>query len=243
MFVLRNSASSFGKTNGHFTNFGRFAEFRSSTRYLAQTVEQAVNRHFFENENFFRKFRKSKNSRRMSSSDSESEADKLADDIRSISIGGFTWATLLDQIEKDKFKNIIILTGAGISTSAGIPDFRTKGTGLYDNLQEYNLPYAEAVFDISYFRSKPQAFYTLAKEIMPGKYAPTLTHHFIKFLDDKGILLRCYTQNIDGLERLAGLNEDKLVEAHGTFATSKCIKCHYKVESDVINPGMVYSEF
>ena len=66
-------------------------------------------------------------------------------------------------------------------------DFRTKGTGLYDNLQEYNLPYAEAVFDISYFVSKPQPFYTLSKEIMPGKYAPTLTHHFIKFLDEKGM--------------------------------------------------------
>ena len=138
-------------------------------------------------------------------------------------------------ISEEKFKNIIILTDAGISTSAGIPDFRTKGTGLYDNLQEYNLPYAEAVFDISYFRNKPQAFYTLAKEIMPGKYAPTITHHFIKYLHDKKILLRCYTQNIDGLERLAGLDDEKLVEAHGTFATSRCIKCRDFVEKDIIN--------
>jgi NAD-dependent SIR2 family protein deacetylase len=37
-----------------------------------------------------------------------------------------------------------------------------------------------------------------------------------------GILRRCYTQNIDGLERLAGLDDEKLVEAHGTFATSRC---------------------
>ena len=118
-------------------------------------------------------------------------------------------------------------------------DFRTKGTGLYDNLQEYNLPYAEAVFDINYFRNKPQAFYTLAKEIMPGKYAPTITHHFIKYLDDKEILLRCYTQNIDGLERLAGLDDEKLVEAHGTFATSRCIKCKDSIEKDVIDQGLV----
>ena len=117
-------------------------------------------------------------------------------------------------------------------------DFRTKGTGLYDNLQEYNLPYAEAVFDISYFRNKPQAFYTLAKEIMPGKYAPTITHHFIKYLHDKKILLRCYTQNIDGLERLAGLDDEKLVEAHGTFATSRCIKCRDFVEKDIIDKGL-----
>ena len=117
-------------------------------------------------------------------------------------------------------------------------DFRTKGTGLYDNLQEYNLPYAEAVFDINYFRNKPQAFYTLAKEIMPGKYAPTITHHFIKYLHDKEILLRCYTQNIDGLERLAGLDEEKLVEAHGTFATSRCIKCKDSIQKDVIDEGL-----
>ena len=74
---------------------------------------------------------------------------------------------------------------------------------------------------------------------MPGKYAPTITHHFIKYLHDKEILLRCYTQNIDGLERLAGLDEEKLVEAHGTFATSRCIKCKDSIQKDVIDEGLV----
>ena len=54
--------------------------------------------------------------------------------------------------------SIIVMVGAGASVSAGIPDFRTPGTGLYSNLQKYNLPYAEAVFDIQYFRHNPAPF-------------------------------------------------------------------------------------
>ena len=49
-------------------------------------------------------------------------------------------------------KNIICMTGAGISVSAGIPDFRTPGTGLYSNLSKYNLPEPECMFDLDYFR-------------------------------------------------------------------------------------------
>jgi len=50
------------------------------------------------------------------------------------------------------FKNVVILSGAGVSVSAGIPDFRTPGTGLYDNLQKYNLPEPEDVFDLDFYR-------------------------------------------------------------------------------------------
>nr|KAF6290048.1 sirtuin 2 [Pipistrellus kuhlii] len=76
----------------------------------------------------------------------------------------------------ERCRRVICLVGAGISTSAGIPDFRSPSTGLYANLQK-----------------------------------------------EKGLLLRCYTQNIDTLERVAGLEPEDLVEAHGTFYTSHCI--------------------
>jgi NAD-dependent histone deacetylase SIR2 len=109
-------------------------------------------------------------------------------------------------------------TGAGISTSAGIPDFRSPETGLYANLARLNLPYAEAVFDISYFRDKPEPFYTLAQELYPGKYRPTITHSFITLLHKKGLLLKLFTQNIDCLEREAGVPGDTIIEAHGSFA-------------------------
>ena len=109
-------------------------------------------------------------------------------------------------IKEGRIKKICVLVGAGISCSAGIPDFRSPGTGIYYNLQEYNLPNPEAMFEL-------------------GKYKPTYAHHFLKLLENKGILLRVYSQNIDGLDRLAGLSETVLVEAHGSFATASCIEC------------------
>ena len=53
---------------------------------------------------------------------------------------------IVNYIQEKKVKNIIVMTGAGISTSAGIPDFRSKTFGLYDRLKEYNLPFPEAIF-------------------------------------------------------------------------------------------------
>ncbi|XP_052800890.1 uncharacterized protein LOC128231753 isoform X2 [Mya arenaria] len=133
-------------------------------------------------------------------------------------------------LQSESVKNIVVVAGAGISTPSGIPDFRTPGTGLYDNLQQYKIPYPEAIFDIDYFHVNPRPFFTLAKELYPsGKYRPNYIHYFLRLLHDKGMLLRMYTQNIDGLERLAGIPEDKMVEAHGTFATATCTMCKQKL--------------
>lgn len=106
-----------------------------------------------------------------------------------------------------------------------VPDFRSPNTGLYANLARLNLPYAEAVFDISYFRQNPDPFYVLAKELYPGNYSPTISHVFISLLAKKGLLRMLFTQNIDCLERQAGVPGDLIVEAHGSFATQRCIEC------------------
>ncbi|KAI8987422.1 DHS-like NAD/FAD-binding domain-containing protein [Mycotypha africana] len=135
--------------------------------------------------------------------------------------------------EKD-VKNIIVMSGAGISTAAGIPDFRSKETGLYHNLQKFDLPYAEAVFDIDYFVERPEPFYALAKELYPGKYLPTKTHYFVKLLHEKGLLLRNFTQNIDTLERMTGLDDKYIIEAHGSFATASCVECKTKADSHYV---------
>ncbi|KAG0414192.1 hypothetical protein HPB47_008620, partial [Ixodes persulcatus] len=73
-------------------------------------------------------------------------------------------------------KNVIAMIGAGISTAAGIPDFRSPTSGIYSKLGKYNLPSPEAIFEIGYFR-------------------PTLSHYFLRLLHEKGLLLRLYTQD------------------------------------------------
>lgn len=137
-------------------------------------------------------------------------------------------------ILKGRSKNIVVMAGAGISTPSGIPDFRTPGSGLYDNLQQYKIPYPEAIFDIMYFYNNPKPFFALAKELYPGNFRPNYVHYFVRMLYEKGYLLRMYTQNIDGLERLAGIPPDKLVEAHGTFSKASCIRCHQSHEGEEI---------
>lgn len=124
-----------------------------------------------------------------------------------------------------KFQEIVVLTGAGISVSAGIPDFRSPGTGLYANLQKYNLPEPEAIFALDFFRMNPYPFFRLAKELFPGRFAPTPTHHFLTLLHRKGVLRRVYTQNIDTLEIEAQLPPEKYVACHGNFHTATCIRC------------------
>ncbi|CAH1791803.1 unnamed protein product [Owenia fusiformis] len=131
-------------------------------------------------------------------------------------------------INDGKIKNIITMAGAGISTSAGIPDFRSPD-GLYatlgDKLEEYNLTHPTAIFDIAFFKENPKPFYILAKELWPKKLKPTPCHYFIRMLHDKGLLLRHFTQNIDTLERETGLSSEKIIECHGTFQTSHCLQC------------------
>ena len=149
-------------------------------------------------------------------------------------LAGRTLKALGEYMRSDKCKKVVVMTGAGISTSAGIPDFRSPETGLYANLARLNLPYAEAVFDINYFREKPEPFYTLAHELYPGKYRPTIAHSFIRLLHDKGRLMKHFTQNIDCLDREAGVPGEKIVEAHGSFARQSCIQCKDPYPDDLI---------
>ncbi|KAL4491311.1 hypothetical protein ABPG72_021697 [Tetrahymena utriculariae] len=136
-----------------------------------------------------------------------------------------------DKYNNRQFKKVVFLTGAGISVSAGIPDFRTPGSGLYSQLQKYNLPYPEAIFEINYFKKHPEAFYTLSKQFLTCGSHFTASHFFIAETNRRNRLLMNFSQNIDGLELEAGLPESKLVQAHGHFRTAKCVIC--KKDADI----------
>lgn len=135
-------------------------------------------------------------------------------------------------------KKVTFFQGAGVSTSAGIPDFRSPKTGLYANLAKFNLPYPEAVFDIDYFKENPNAFYMLAHELYPGKFNPTKYHFMLKLFQNRNQIQRIYTQNIDTLERIVGIEPELIVEAHGSFASNHCIKCHHEMSVELIKEHM-----
>lgn len=116
------------------------------------------------------------------------------------------------------------LVGAGISVAAGYPDFRSKD-GIYARTAHLQLPYPEALFDITYFRKHPQTFFTAAKGVAREDLGPTHAHSFIKAVQEQGLLEVVITQNIDGLERKAGISAEKLIEPHGSNASSSCIDC------------------
>ncbi|KAF7308536.1 Deacetylase sirtuin-type domain-containing protein [Mycena chlorophos] len=121
-------------------------------------------------------------------------------------------------------RRILILTGAGISVSCGIPDFRSQD-GIYASLRQngqYDLDDPQQMFDISYFRENPAG-----TQIYPSNFTPSPSHRFIKLVENKGQLLRNYTQNIDTLETLAGVTQ--VLQCHGSFATASCLSCRRQV--------------
>ncbi|XP_046392841.1 NAD-dependent protein deacetylase sirtuin-1 [Ischnura elegans] len=130
-------------------------------------------------------------------------------------------------------KNVIVLTGAGVSVSCGIPDFRSRD-GIYSRLaiDFPDLPDPQAMFDIKYFKQDPRPFFKFAREIYPGQFKPSPCHRFIKALERNKKLLRNYTQNIDTLEKVAGIQN--VIECHGSFATASCTRCKFKVTANEI---------
>ena len=118
-------------------------------------------------------------------------------------------------------KLIAVLTGAGISTNAGIPDFRGP-KGLYVT-KAYD---PDTVFDIRYFLDDPKPFYDFTRDYinLENSIKPTFTHYFLKDLEENGKLKGTITQNIDSLHKRAG--SKNVLEVHGSYWKSYCLDCN-----------------
>lgn len=130
-------------------------------------------------------------------------------------------ADLLRQAERT-----VVLTGAGISTPSGIPDFRSEGTGLWSRDEPME------VASLSTFRTSPERFYQwfrpLARQIFNAQ--PNPAHTALAELEKAGHLRLIVTQNIDILHQKAG--SQHVVEMHGTLATLTCTECFKKSGSE-----------
>lgn len=120
----------------------------------------------------------------------------------------------------DDSKNIVALTGAGVSTGSGIKDFRGKnGLG-----KDAKIP-LEVLLSSDYFFDNTKDFYDFYKKYFnPQDIEVNIVHKYLKNLEDKGKLLGVVTQNIDGLHSKAG--SKKVYELHGTTYKNHCIKCN-----------------
>ena len=121
--------------------------------------------------------------------------------------------------------NIVALTGAGISTAAGLPDFRGPG-GLYER-PEYD---PETIFDIDHFPHHPETFYAFTRELIGivGHLTPTYTHRLLARLEHEGKLSALLTQNIDPLHQKAG--SSNIISLHGNYWSSRCLSCGRKFD-------------
>lgn len=122
-------------------------------------------------------------------------------------------------------KRGVILTGAGISTPSGIPDFRSANSGLWEKYDPM------AVASLISFRYQPEIFYdwlrTLAKDIYYA--SPNPAHYGLVKLEQAGYIQTVITQNIDALHQSAGSRH--VLEVHGSMRTMTCIQCYKRMES------------
>ncbi|WP_423188483.1 NAD-dependent protein deacylase [Alkalibacterium sp. f15] len=109
-------------------------------------------------------------------------------------------------------QKIAVITGAGMSTESGIPDFRSA-KGLYNEQTNKGVP-MEEVLSRSFFDEYPREFYRIYKEkLLYPQALPNKGHHFLKHLEDIGYDVTIITQNIDGLHQKAGSRN--VLELHG----------------------------
>jgi len=119
-------------------------------------------------------------------------------------------------------RNVVVLTGAGISTESGIPDFRgPNGVWTKD-------PAAEKTATLEYYMGDPDVRKRAWRNRVDGNYfsaEPNAAHHALVELEQKDALHFLVTQNVDGLHHAAGQSAERVVEIHGNVREVKCMSC------------------
>jgi NAD-dependent deacetylase len=123
-------------------------------------------------------------------------------------------------------KHTVVLTGAGISTPSGIPDFRSPGSGLWTRYDPMK------VASLTAFRYHPEKFFDwlhgLALKLTQAQ--PNPAHIALAQLEQAGAIQAIITQNIDRLHQRAGSKH--VLEVHGSMSTLTCISCYRQYDSD-----------
>ena len=123
-----------------------------------------------------------------------------------------------------KSKYVVVLTGAGISTESGIPDFRSPGTGLWEMVDPIEFGSIES------FQNNQMDFFTLAKKLAPTIFAarPNKGHKALAKLEKMGFIKVIITQNIDNLHQRA--HSKNVIEVHGNLQECYCMSCKRKFD-------------
>ncbi|MBC7262921.1 MAG: NAD-dependent deacylase [Chloroflexi bacterium] len=132
--------------------------------------------------------------------------------------------------------HVVALTGAGMSTPSGLPDFRSPHSGLWEKDDPM------VVASIYGFRVNPRAFYDwLRPLVMTMRQAqPNPAHLALARLERAGQLAAIITQNIDGLHQSAG--SQRVLELHGSMRTASCTRCGRGISGEQLAARLLQSE-
>jgi NAD-dependent deacetylase len=130
-------------------------------------------------------------------------------------------------------RHVVALTGAGLSTPSGIPDFRSPDTGLWANYDPMEIATVQA------FRQRTLEFYNWIRPLahLMIDAQPNAAHRTLAELEAAGRLATVITQNIDGLHQRAGTVD--VVELHGNIYTATCVRCYRVLASDQFMQALI----
>lgn len=138
---------------------------------------------------------------------------------------------LFDKAAKliEQSKKTMVLTGAGISTESGIPDFRSPGAGLWEKVDPMEVLSTKVLYN------DPEKFYESGFKILISMRdaKPNEAHYILSEMEKRGIISGIITQNIDSLHYKAGSNN--IFEVHGQIRSGSCINCGKKVDIGILD--------